>query len=262
MRHPSELPDQARNKLRDIELQRMSAEDVARAAANRLNGDEADPMMRDQLAREHTRQTSRQRQLSTLISNIQQWLVQLPDVAVLELAPAPNVELKRGESLNVAIAKTRNEIRAARQNLQAVKRAPLPKAFQKKLAAAYVMQLAKPNITITPDGKFGASFDNPNVEGRICIETVLAWLDPDRFVAVLEREIDAMPEAALTLTATERAQRIAELSTHIDQLERSEEALIEAAQAQGIEVARRTDCSPSCVLGVRVVQPNTAAQAA
>src|SRR3974390_196885 len=170
MRHPSELPDQARNKLRDIEMQRMSAEDVARAAANRLNGDEADPMMRDQLAREHTRQTSRQGQLNALISNINQWLVRLPSSAVLELVPAPHVELKRGETLNVAIERTRNEIKAARQNLQAVKRAPLPRAEKKRLAAAYVMQLPKPKITITPDGRFGASFDNPNVEGRICIE--------------------------------------------------------------------------------------------
>jgi hypothetical protein len=95
--------------------------------------------------------------------------------------------------------------------------------------------------------------------GRVCIATVLAWLDPDRFVAALEREIDTMPEAALTLTATERAQRIAELSKHIDELERSEEALIEAAQTQGVEVARRTDCSPPCVLGVRIAQPKAQA---
>jgi hypothetical protein len=145
--------------------------------------------------------------------------------------------------------------------LQAVKSALLPKVDQKKLAKAYVGQLAKPKITITPDGKFDASFGNPN-QDSLCIETVLAWLDPDHFIAALEREIDAMPQPAPTMTAVEKTQRMAELSLHLDQLERCEEALIEAAQEQGIEITRRTDCSPPCVLGVRVVQPKTAAQAA
>jgi hypothetical protein len=95
-------------------------------------------------------------------------------------------------------------------------------------------------------------------------------IDTPLVLEVLEQKHHNYPDQKLwhaltttaTLTATERAQRIAELSTHIDELERSEETLIEAAQAQGIEVARRTDCSAPCVLGVRIAQPKAPAQAA
>ena len=261
----TDLPPPAQAKLSKLNTHQMVSLDASRAIQSRLSGfgPGADPGLIAQLTAERDRHGARHRALASLGHRLNEWLMGLRPSTVLEVVPAADIKkLRDGETWIDAVEATRNEIKSLQQKLAAVRSAPLPKADQKNLAAAYVMQLAKPKITITPDGKFGTSIFDPNPDGRVCIATVLAWIDPDRFVAALAREIDAMPEAALTLTATERAQRIAELSVLIDQLERSEEALIEAAQAQGIEVTRRTDCSPPCVLGVRVVQPKAAAKAA
>jgi len=262
----TDLPPPAQAKLSKLNTHQMVSLDASRAIQGRLSGfgPGADPGLIAQLTAERDRHAARHRAISALVHKINQWLMELrlPPGAVLEAAPQIAIEAKNGQTLSAAIETARNEIKSLQQKLAAVRSAPLPKADQKNLAAAYVMQLAKPKITITPDGKFGTSIFDPNPDGRVCIATLLAWIDPDRFVAALEREIDATPEAALTLTATERAQRTAELSMLLEELERSEETLIETAQAQGIEVARRTDCSPPCVLGVRVVQPKAAAKAA
>ena len=40
----------------------------------------------------------------------------------------------------------------------------------------------------------------------------------------------------------------------LEQLERMEEALIEAAMAQGLNIVRRADASPAAVLGIAVRQ--------
>jgi hypothetical protein len=106
------LPDAARNKLHNLELARMNAEDAVRSAAVRLNNI-ADQQMRDRLVSERSRQTSRQGEVATLVARINQWLVRLPSDAALELVPAANVELKKGETLSMAIGRTRDEIKVA-----------------------------------------------------------------------------------------------------------------------------------------------------
>ena len=61
----------------------------------------------------------------------------------LEQAPAVRIEVKDGETLGAAISSAREEIATLRQQLQAVRSAPLPSADQKRLAAEYVQRLQR-----------------------------------------------------------------------------------------------------------------------
>lgn len=75
-------------------------------------------------------------------------------------------------------------------------------------------------------------------------------------------EIDALPESALALPAADRERRIAELNAQLDQLERTEESLIERAIADGQDVLRRPAADPCAVLGVTIKTRTTKSEAA
>jgi hypothetical protein len=257
-------PDAARDRLRDIELARMAAEDAARGTAGRLNGlaQDTDPELRDRLRAEHDRQTARQRQLNVLHSRLRQWLRSLPPGTALEPVPPASARPLKGETTAQAIARLRDEIAAAQSQLRAVRSAPPTKDEIKKLAAHYVQQLA-PKVEVDR-GVFKASFVNSQAEfgaTREDLMAVLAWLLPDAMTHALEREIDALPEERPRMPRAEQERRSAELAASIEQLERHEEALIEMAASEGTEITRRGDASPAAVLGV-VVGRRGAAQAA
>lgn len=70
---------------------------------------------------------------------------------------------------------------------------------------------------------------------------------PERLAAVLAVYLESRPDG---ITATERAAQIAEIEAQLLELERAEEALIEASEAAGLPIARRGDADPRAVLGV------------
>jgi hypothetical protein len=61
------------------------------------------------------------------------------------------------------------------------------------------------------------------------------------------------------ISASEREQRLAEMRKVLDTFERQEEAAICAAEDANIEIQRRVDASPECVLGVTVKAARAAA---
>jgi hypothetical protein len=61
------------------------------------------------------------------------------------------------------------------------------------------------------------------------------------------------------LARADRLQRVVELTGLLETAERAEEALIELATKQGLDILRRVDASPPCVLGV-VVKARAQAQ--
>jgi len=63
-----------------------------------------------------------------------------------------------------------------------------------------------------------------------------------------EIAIDAALEGRETISDAERAARIAELDTKLDELEREEERTICEAEAAGVETLRRGDARPELVL--------------
>jgi hypothetical protein len=258
---PVELPEQAKSRLRDLELAKMSAEDAMRGTAMRLSGlsPDADPELCDKLAGERQRQSHRHSQLTQLVSRCRQWLAELPRDSVLQVAPPiSGVELKPG-----AIEAARHEIAALRQQLIAVRGASLPVSDQKALAEQYVVKLmrqGKPTVAVvrdelkvTPRGDMVAAED---------VLALLAWAAPDAVLRSLEREIDHLPERSGALPQSERLARVAELEAQLLTLERHEESLIMQAAAVGQEVLPRLDMSPLALLNVALVKNPSAVEAA
>jgi len=80
--------------------------------------------------------------------------------------------------------------------------------------------------------------------------SLLAWLDRDRVLAALEREIETKLPDGNALPFEEREQRIHELEAEILAIEREEENVIENSP---ISISRRADASPQAVLGIALL---------
>jgi hypothetical protein len=246
------LPELARSRLRDLELMRMAAEDASRAAAGRLSGlpRDADPQMHERLADERDKQGRRGAALSQLCNRLMQFLAELPPNTVLEMMPTPPVELN-GKPAADAIAAVRNEIAALRGRLAAVRRAALSKDEQLALVKSYASRLlnqARPRVSIVGDQlKVNWRGDTAMIED---VAALLCWLQPTEFVEALQHELGQ--PAAGAISSAERSQRICDLEAQLYALAVREEKLIELAQADGVEILRRPDANPLCVLGVVV----------
>jgi hypothetical protein len=79
---------------------------------------------------------------------------------------------------------------------------------------------------------------------------LLAALFPDRMLALVMGEVERMANDPLPVA--QRAPRIAELESELDELHRVEEVLVAKAIAAGELVHRSPTGSPAAVLGVRV----------
>lgn len=260
------LPDDARAKLLAIDSAAQEAEDVQAGAQRRLamisGHHPRDANIQQQMDRLDAKrdQAGRRREaLAELASAIRQYLSKLPADAVLEPSPVTAAP-RKGETLAQSIARTRDEITAARMNLLTVRTAPPPKSELKVAAAAKVKSYAAqgaPDMDIDRSrNKFDLIWVRANeldfgVPPKVIISW-LAWLAPELMLAALIRDIDARPEPQAPIASAERQQRMAELASTVDRLEREEEALIESAQAQGLDVCRRENASPLAVLGLTV----------
>jgi hypothetical protein len=76
---------------------------------------------------------------------------------------------------------------------------------------------------------------------------ILCWAFGDSLIAMLEAEVDAMADDAAALDNDERAERESALLAKILEMERVEEAIIEAG---GDQAKRRPDADPRAVLGL------------
>jgi len=109
-----ELPRRAREKLAELELQRMAAEDGMRGCAQRINSLPRDgaEALRARLAAQRDAQAERHRALSLLVSRLNQWCMELrlPPGAMLEPAPALEIKLKASETPSAAVEAVRVQI--------------------------------------------------------------------------------------------------------------------------------------------------------
>jgi hypothetical protein len=124
-----ELPAEAKARLRNLELAKISAEDRARSAGNRLNmlatGGNPDPELCAALDQERDEQNHRHNELSRIFNSIRQWLTALPRSTALEMAPVPVIDPKKaGADLGAAIANTRKAIAVARQEIATIRSMP------------------------------------------------------------------------------------------------------------------------------------------
>jgi hypothetical protein len=256
-----ELPAAAAAKLTELTLARDAALDSMRGAQGRANSLPADAahQMRERLTVERDRHAERHRQLSLLVSRLNQWTVELRLPFGSELAPAPGVDiaLAPGETVSGAIAAVRGEIAALKQQMAAVRAAPLRRSSQQEAIGAYLSRLsqqARPRIGFDVRGNARVAWTEDLVTSKDDLLGLLAFiLGAEQLSAAFARELEQEPERADALTPEERDKRIAELSASLLALERREEALIDRAANDGLDVLRRPDASPLAVLGVVIV---------
>jgi hypothetical protein len=251
-----ELPAEARSRLRNLELAKISAEDRARSAAARLNmlgaGGGGDPELLAALDQERTEQNHRHNELSRVFNATKQWLNGLRGSVVLEMAPAPSIDFKKvGADLGAAIANVRKEIGVLRTEIASIKSAPPTIPELKAMAEDYVVSLmrqATPRIGVV-GGRLKVSY----VGDTIAVEdtaALIAAIAPDAFLRCLESQIDRLPQRADSLPAEKRKARLADLEAELDRIERTDQELLDRAHASGLDIPQRPDCSPMAFLGV------------
>jgi hypothetical protein len=256
-----ELPEAARAKLSDLEAQRCIAEDLLRGCAQRINSLPREAVeLRERLVVERDKHAERHRSLSMLVSRCNQFWMELRGNVALECAPAVEIKLKASETCAAALAATREQIAGVQQQIAAARRAPLCRSSQEEAIRAHLARLVqRPKVGF--DARGGALVTW--VEDMATMDGVLGLLafvlGPEQVAAAFARDLE--PEAAGAVSPLEREKRISELSVSLLSLERTEEALIERAASEGIELARRGDASPVAVLGVVVVNANARTQA-
>jgi hypothetical protein len=146
--------------------------------------------------------------------------------------------------------------------LRTIRTAPAPKSELKAQAAALVQSLRArgwPKVFVEP---FSVAWSDPREDFVITRDELaryLAWLDPVAMTKRLHEEIDEL-SVKDAIARDEKAERMAQLTTRLSDLEIQEENLIVAAASQGVEVLRRPTASPAAVL--LVVAKQAAARAA
>lgn len=177
-----------------------------------------------------------------------------------------------GETVAGAIARVRGEIEDLARDLTRVRRAPRSADEVKAAMRARIDAMARagmpkihdltaetPRIDLFPSTLSGDTLGR--MFNRTVMENALAWLHGDAIKAALEAEIDRrVGEDGVSAQARTKAE--AELPVAILALERREEALIERALMEGMEVGRRPDASPMAVLGIEFADDTALAEAA
>lgn len=263
----TDLPRSAADKLAHIATAADEAQALALSSTKRVK-DANDRLLatddpkqmanaEHELTRVRAQQGKHQRRyndLSALLASLQQFVQSISDGMSIGVARPIRLNQREGETIGQTVARVRTEIATTKQEMHATRLAPPPKKDIRAQAGKYVEGLAsrgKPRIRVSRD-QLIIDFDDPASFGPSASRSIchLAWLWPEEVTAAILKDIDGMPEPGLSLTAKARETRLAELAVALDQLERIEEGLIEAAETQGHVIDRRTDASPLAVLGI------------
>jgi|SRR5262245_59034806 len=139
----------------------------------------------------------------------------------------------------------------------------MSRASQLEAVRAYLARLARgaqPRIVFDARGNATVAW----VEDMATMDGVLGLLalvvGSEQVAAALAR--DLAPEQGNAVSPLEREKRINELSVSLLALERQEEQLIMRAADEGVELLRRPDASPPCVLGVVIAAAAQGAEGA
>ena len=164
-----------------------------------------------------------------ILGRCRAWLAALPPGAVLEQI-IPDVE--DGLSLSDVRARTKK----LQNQVEALKRVPVPASDIEQKVRTYVERLPMPTI-----GGIGAG-ELLTVQWPTGLHALLAFVEPDVLAERLMGEIDRIANTPFPLAQRER--KIAELEGEIDRLMRIEESLVVATGAP-----RQPGCLPAVVLG-------------
>ena len=191
---------------------------------------------------EEQKALQRQRPIEAdMLSRCRAWLADLPPGTVLEQI-IPDVEA--GLSLSDVRASTKK----LQNQVEALKRVPVPASDIEQKVRTYVERLPMPII-----GGIGAG-ELLTVQWPTGLHALLAFVEPDVLAERLMGEIDRIGNTPCPLAQRER--KIAELEGEIDRLMRIEESLVVATGAP-----RQPGCPPWVVLGVKAMRHPASAAA-
>jgi hypothetical protein len=267
------LPPQARPKLSAImhaadEAKALAAHTVKRiselsAAIGSGAASEGEAgLMTEELARLRESLDTRQARVhatSALASSVVGFINSLPPNVALDPAKVIRPKVQDGETVRAAVERIREEIAECISDQMVTKAAPPPKADLRKQAKAHVQALAdkaRPGVHV--DGRSGSLIvrwmQSEAIQGaRVKADEVaglLAAVLPAEMTRLLIAQVDALAEPRLSLTRDQKAERLAEIAARLDGLEREEEALIELASRDGVEIMRRPEASGYAILGL------------
>ena len=169
-----------------------------------------------------------------MLGRCRAWLADLPPGAVLEQI-IPDVEA------GLSLSEVRARIKKLQSQVDALKRVPVPASDIEQKVRTYVERLPMPII-----GGIGVG-EAITVQWPTGLHALLAFVEPDVLAERLMGEIDQIANTPCPLAQRER--KITDLEREIDQLQRSEEAIVVATGAP------RQPGSPAwVVLGVKALE--------
>jgi hypothetical protein len=175
---------------------------------------------------EEQKALQRQRPIEAdILGRCRAWLAALPPGTLLDEQVNPGVE----DGLSLSDVRVR--IKKLQNQVEALKRVPIPAADIKQKVRAYVERLPMPSI----DGI--AAGESLTVQWPTGLHALMAFLQPDVLVERLMAEIDRIANTPCPLA--QREQRITKLEEEIDRLQRCQEAIVVATGAP-----RETGCPP------------------
>jgi hypothetical protein len=210
---------------------------------------------------------------SAALANVETWLNSgRPGNTTLEAAveiepPKPN----KGENgLLDQIEVRRRRVRELRADLHRIESAPFPASYVKQRMREQIEALAMqgtPSVSllIEHDGEIVWPMRQVQVQvynaqpgaiGFVEIPDTVAmdaWRNKSELIAALDREIASEADDKAALSHEARQQRSSEVEQDLLAVQFDESAAVWAAQAQGLPVEHRSDCSPLAILQVRLV---------
>jgi hypothetical protein len=184
---------------------------------------------------EEQKALQRQRPIEAdILGRCRAWLAGLPSTTVFEQI-IPDVE----DGLSLSDVRVR--IKKLQNQVEALKRVPIPAPDIKQKVRTYVERLPMPSISGIAAG------EALTMQWQGGLHALLAFVEPDVLAERLMAEIDRIANTPCPLA--QREQRIAKLEEEIDRLQRTEEAIVIATGAP-----RERGCPPWIVLGVKAIE--------
>jgi hypothetical protein len=270
------LPDKVQSKvmaLLDAEQQALTLMTMNQRAIGETqyahdhnpHGDKAQALARE-VARLQAMQPDNQaryRSLADQNAKVSRYLALLPAHAELDDAKPIRLKLKEGDTHSKAVARLRSEIMALLGERSRVERSSPTIAEMKAAASRFVDQLATdatPRLICEHGKGFSLAFGRGVVgEADPSPTQVLAWVDPKAVIRRLHEQIDAQPKPTNQMTFGDRKKRLNEIKDELFDLERIEQAHIEAALGDGQIIDQRPNVDIRALIGMVIVKDKVAA---
>ncbi|MBB4369120.1 hypothetical protein GGD63_001908 [Bradyrhizobium sp. cir1] len=217
---------------------------------------------------------ARLRILSTLVSQVENWIKATPSGTTIGMHPI-DVQLKKGENPADAVARLQHRSRELEADRQRIITAPWPSHLAKERMRQQIAVMAesgRPRADQLVDFGEPVRFATRSIPARVLNVApeaiaffeipdalgLLAWLHQDELIRRLDAEIDATADDANALDADQRRQAEAEILADRLIIEREEAELCWRQAADGGPILHRPDLDPQALLGVKLIAASSA----